>query len=305
MNKQEIYNELLKVIPKEKIKVDEKMSKHTTFKIGGEADFFLRPTTEDELKNIIGIAKKYSIPITVIGNGSNVLVKDEGIRGFVIKPNLKYIKINECGNDNVEVKAGAGVLLRKLSETMLKKSITGMEFAAFIPGCVGGEVKMNAGAHGKEMKDVVKETKYMDLDGNIHIISNKEHEFDYRKSIFSKTKGIIIETTFSLKYGYKEEISKNMKEHKTFRREKQPISMPSAGSTFKRGKDFITAKLIDECGLKGKSIGGAEISTMHAGFIVNKGNATAKDVLELAEYVEKEVFNKTKNKIELELEILG
>ena len=188
---------------------------------------------------------------------------------------------------------------------MKRESIEGLEFAAFIPGCVGGEVKMNAGAHGKEMKDVVKESKYMDLEGNIHIISNEEHEFEYRKSLFSRINGIIIETTFSLEYGDEDTITNNMKRHSEFRRTKQPIDMPCAGSTFKRGKDFITARIIDECGLKGKSVGGAEVSTMHAGFIVNKGNATAKDVLDLVDYVEKEVFAKTGKRIELELEILG
>lgn len=303
--KEEILKQLLEIVAKDNIRIDEPMSKHTTFKIGGNADFFLRPTSEEELKHIMKVAKNNNIPITVIGNGSNVLVKDEGIRGFVIKPNFKYIKIVNKKNDSVEVIAGSGVLLRKLSETMKRESIEGLEFAAFIPGCVGGEVKMNAGAHGKEMKDVVKESKYMDLEGNIHIISNEEHEFEYRKSLFSRINGIIIETTFSLEYGDEDTITNNMKRHSEFRRTKQPIDMPCAGSTFKRGKDFITARIIDECGLKGKSVGGAEVSTMHAGFIVNKGNATAKDVLDLVDYVEKEVFAKTGKRIELELEILG
>lgn len=303
--KEEILKQLLEIVAKDNIRIDEPMSKHTTFKIGGNADFFLRPTSEEELKHIMKVAKNNNIPITVIGNGSNVLVKDEGIRGFVIKPNFKYIKIVNKNNDSVEVIAGSGVLLRKLSETMKRESIEGLEFAAFIPGCVGGEVKMNAGAHGKEMKDVVKESKYMDLEGNIHIISNEEHEFEYRKSLFSRINGIIIETTFSLEYGDEDTITNNMKRHSEFRRTKQPIDMPCAGSTFKRGKDFITARIIDECGLKGKSVGGAEVSTMHAGFIVNKGNATAKDVLDLVDYVEKEVFAKTGKRIELELEILG
>lgn len=305
MNKEKIYEELLKGVCEDNIKKDEEMRKHTTFKIGGKADFFIKPTTKEELIHIFNIAKQNNVPITIIGNGSNILVLDTGIRGFVIKPNFKNIEINKIDDECVEVTAGSGVLLRRLAETMLKESIGGLEFAAFIPGCVGGEVRMNAGAHGFEMKDIVKSSKYMDFNGNIHTINNEEHEFSYRKSIFSRIDGIIIETTFLLKYKDKKEILQEMEDHKAFRIEKQPIFMPSAGSTFKRGTGFITAKIIDECGLKGKRVGDAEISTMHAGFVVNRGNATAKDVLELIRVVEQEVFAKTGKRIELELEILG
>ncbi len=164
---------------------------------------------------------------------------------------------------------------------------------------------MNAGAHGKEMKDIVVETTYMDYDGKIHTISNKEQEFTYRKSIFAKNKWIILNTVLELEYGNKEEIKQKMEEYAKYRKERQPISYPSAGSTFKRGEDYITAKLIDECGLKGYSIGGAKVSDIHAGFIINTGNASAKDVLELVEHITKEVYYKFKKKIELEIEIIG
>ena len=164
---------------------------------------------------------------------------------------------------------------------------------------------MNAGAYGKEMKDIVFSTTYIDLDGNINKINLDEHEFEYRKSIFKDKKYIILESTLKLKKGKKEEIEKKMKEYQILRKEKQPISKPSAGSTFKRGEDYITAKLIDECGLKGKQIGGAKVSEKHAGFIVNEGNATSKDILDLIEYVKNEVYEKTGKKIELEIEIVG
>ena len=164
---------------------------------------------------------------------------------------------------------------------------------------------MNAGAYGKEMKDIVYSTKYMDYEGNIHEINLKEHEFEYRKSIFSSKKYIILETTLKLKKGIKSEIESKIKEYQNLRKEKQPIDKPSAGSTFKRGEDYITSKLIDECGLKGKKIGGAMVSNKHAGFIVNDGNATAQDILDLIEFVKKEVYQKTGKQIELEIEIIG
>ena len=164
---------------------------------------------------------------------------------------------------------------------------------------------MNAGAYGKEMKDIVYSTKYMDYEGNINEINSKEHEFEYRKSIFSSKKYIILETTLKLKKGIKSEIESKIKEYQNLRIEKQPLDKPSAGSTFKRGEDYITSKLIDECGLKGKRIGGAMVSNKHAGFIVNDGNATFKDIIDLIELVKKEVYEKTGKKIKLEIEIIG
>lgn len=164
---------------------------------------------------------------------------------------------------------------------------------------------MNAGAHGAEMKDTVLKTTYMDYEGNIYTISNKEQEFSYRKSIFTSKKWIILSTILELQYGTKEEINVKMEEYAKYRKEKQPISYPSAGSTFKRGEDFVTAKLIDECGLKGYSIGGAQVSDLHAGFIINTGNATAKDVLDLIEHVKKEIYKKFNKMIELEIEVIG
>lgn len=172
-------------------------------------------------------------------------------------------------------------------------------------GTIGGAIKMNAGAYGKEMKDIVLETTYMDRNGNIHKLSNSEQQFEYRKSIFWNNDYIILSTTIILNYGIKEQIKAKMNEYMLSRKEKQPIDLPSAGSTFKRGNGFITAKLIDECELKGYRIGDAEISKKHAGFVVNLGNATAKNVIELIEYVKKIVYEKTNKEIELEIQIIG
>lgn len=188
---------------------------------------------------------------------------------------------------------------------LLKEEIEGFEFASGIPGTIGGAIRMNAGAHGKEIKDILVETTYIDYNGNLHTISNNEHMFSYRHSRFFEDKNIIISSKIKLKYGNKQIIKAKMQEYFNFRREKQPVSMASAGSTFKRGEDFITAKIIDDCGLKGFSIGDAEVSSKHAGFIVNKGKATAEDVLKLVEYVKKIVYEKTSKNIELEIEVVG
>ncbi len=297
----DIYNELLKFIDKDKILKDEPMELHTSFKIGGKADFLVKPSTEDEIISILKFSKENDIPVFILGNGSNILVRDGGIRGITIKPNLQDISIFE-NDDDVDIIVGAGYPVAKLSRIVSQKEIAGLEFLSGIPGTIGGAVKMNAGAYGSEMKDCVVETKYMDYDGNIYIINAEEHEFGYRRSIFSKKEVIILETKLKLNYGEKEIIDNKINEITEQRKQKQPITMPSAGSVFKRGDGFVTARLIDECGLKGFSIGGAEVSTMHAGFIVNKGNATANDVIELIEYVKNKV--KEKYNVDLELEVL-
>ena len=305
MNKEDIILKLEDLgISREKIKIDEDMSKHTSFKIGGPADIFIKATELNDVKNTIKVATTNNIPLYVLGNGSNILVKDKGIRGIILKIELKEFNI-EYKNEDVFVKVGSGVQLGFLAHKLLNEIIEGFEEFAGIPGTIGGAVRMNAGAHGKEMKDIVLETKYIDLNGNIKTITNAEHQFEYRNSLFSKEKYIILETTLKLKKGIKENIESKMKEYTTYRKEKQPIEFPSAGSTFKRGEDFITAQLIDECGLKGYKIGGAEVSNKHAGFIINTGNATADDVIKLTEYVKQKVYDKFKKKINLEIEIIG
>jgi UDP-N-acetylmuramate dehydrogenase len=236
----------------------------------------------------------------VIGNGSNILVKDNGIRGIVLSIEFDNIEIKEN-----EVIAGAGVKLIALSYKCAKCGLTGLEFASGIPGTIGGAVRMNAGAYGNEMSNIIVETLYMDMEGNIHTISNQEHDFSYRKSFFTKNKNIILQTKLKLEKGDEIEIKSKMDELKKSRDEKQPLEFFSAGSTFKRGEDFITSKLIDEAGLKGYRVGDAEVSTKHAGFIINKGNAKAKDILDVIEYVKTKVKEKFGKDIELEIEIIG
>jgi len=299
---EEIYSKMLEFLSKEQIYLNEPMSKHTSFKIGGPADIFVKPKNIDELKNIIEIAKENNIEITVIGNGSNLLVKDGGIRGIVIKPDFKDIEFLE---DN-KVKVASGVLLSKIANEAYNKSLSGLEFASGIPGNLGGAIRMNAGAYGSEFKDIVVSSEYLDKNLDIHKISNVEHEFEYRHSRFFKNKNdIIVSTVLQLKAANKEEIKSKMDENNNSRKEKQPINFPNAGSTFKRGDEYITAELIDKCGLKGYNVGDAYVSEKHAGFIVNKGNATAKDVLELIDIVKKKVYEKFNVNIELEIEILG
>ena len=256
--------------------------------------------TLKELKLIIKISKQAEVPITVVGNGSNLLVSDDGIRGIVLKIEFDKIEIEESG----KLKVGSGVKLAFLAQKCLKEKLEGFEFASGIPGTIGGAIRMNAGAHGSEMKDIVKKITCMTRDGKIQVISNEEAKFEYRNSIFSQNDYIILEAEIQLRKGNPEEIRSKMDEYATYRKEKQPIEYPSAGSTFKRGNDFITAKLIDECGLKGYQIGGAQVSEKHAGFIINKGNATAEDVKQLMKYVEEQVYNKFGKKIEPEIEII-
>ena len=342
----EICQELTKEILTEQIFMNEPMNKHTTFKVGGNADIFVKVRNIKELMSVIKIAKKNDIHMTIIGNGSNILVKDKGIRGIVVKIEFNEINIENVAENldknnhfkdtakdyikgDVIVTAGAGVKLAVLAQELLKNSISGFEFASGIPGTIGGAVRMNAGAYGAEMKDIVISTKCLDLkrynrigertniddievievvekadEPEIVELTNEEQKFTYRDSVFSGKRYVILETKLKLTYGDKDKIKEKMEEYTKSRKEKQP-DLPSAGSTFKRGDDFITAKLIDECGLKGYEIGGAKVSDKHAGFIVNTGDATAQDILDLIEYVKKVVFEKTGKSIKLEIEVLG
>lgn len=288
----------------QKIIFDEPMKKHTSFKIGGTADYFFKATTLEELQNIIKFAKIKEWPITIIGNGSNLLVTDKGIRGLVIKIDINKLKIEKKDKFAV-VEVGAGNKLMALATKMKDEELSGLEGLSGIPGSVGGAVVMNAGAYGKEMKDVVLSTTCMDKNGKLYIFSNEEQEFSYRNSIFQKKDYIIIETKLKLEYGKKDEIQKRMEEYFKSRKEKQPIEYPSAGSSFKRQEGIITAKLIDDVGLKGYKIGGAQVSEKHAGFIVNYNNATATDVINLINYIKEKVYSKYGIKIEEEIKIIG
>lgn len=304
MNLEEIIKNSNLHIGKDRILFNEPMKKHSTFKIGGPAECLIKVEKEEELKEILSLAKRHNIPLAIFGNGSNILVSDKGIPGITIIIKIEGFKIIE-ENENIKIIVGAGEKIAKLGRIFLQKEIAGFEEISGIPGTIGGAVRMNAGAHGKEMKDIVKKVKCIDYNGNEKVFSNEEMQFSYRKSIIKEEKYIVTEVELELQKGKKEEINKKMEEYKKYRKEKQPIEFPSAGSTFKRGDNFITAKLIEEAGLKGYSIGDAEVSTKHSGFIINKGKATANDVLQLVEYVKEKVYEKFKKKIELEIEIIG
>lgn len=302
MNIQKILEET--TISKDKIKYNESMKNHTSFKIGGPAEVLIKITNVDELKEILKISEDNNIPITIIGNGSNLLINDEGIKGIVLKIEIKKFEIIEKEDNTFKIILGSGNKIGEIAQRLYQKEIEGFEFASGIPGTIGGAIRMNAGAHGTEMKDIVKTITYITSKGQINKISSEEAKFEYRKSIFTQNRNVILETEIQLRKGQKKEIKSKMDEYATYRKEKQPIEYPSAGSTFKRGTDFITAKLIDECGLKGYQIGGAQISEKHAGFIINKGNASARDVINLIEYTKEQVYNKFGKNIETEIEII-
>ena len=305
MEAQEIVKDLHKKLPELMIKEKENMKKHTSFKIGGPADVFIRVKTQQELENVIKYGKEKEIPITIIGNGSNLLVRDKGIRGITIQIGMDKIEIKSKEEKKVEIQVDSGVKLGLLASKLQKEAITGFEFAAGIPGTIGGAIRMNAGAYGKEMKDIVIEVTSLTEKGEIQTKKEEDLQFSYRHSRFMEEKEVILSAKLSLQKGNAEEIKRKMDELKSSRKEKQPIEMPSAGSTFKRGTNFVTAQLIDEAGLKGYTIGGAQVSTKHAGFIVNTGNATAKDVLDLVAYIIKVIFEKFGKVVELEVEVVG
>ena len=304
MENKQILENLEKIISKERIKQNEPMKNHTSFKIGGPAEFYIKITSIKELQKILEFAKKEKIKITILGNGSNVLVSDSGIKGIVIRTNLKEIKIEPKEQNKIEITVDDATPIGFLAQKLLKEEITGFEEISGIPGTIGGAILMNAGAHGKEMKDIVTEITAIDYNGKIHKFTNEQAKFTYRNSIFSSGKYIILQSKIILEKGNAKEIKAKMDEYAQFRKEKQPIEYPSAGSTFKRGTDFITAKLIDDAGLKGYTIGGAKVSEKHAGFIINTGNATAQDVLDLAKYVTNKVYEKFGKKIEFEIKIV-
>ena len=300
-----IYKKLIKEIPSDNILMNEFMYKHTTFNIGGVADFYIKVYSIEEIQYILKVAKKCKIPLMVIGNGSNILIKDNGIRGIVLKIMMQNCEIIK-GKDYAIVNVDAGLSNAKLCATLLEEELTGFEFASGIPGTIGGGVKMNAGAFESEFKDIVIETTYIDVeDGSVKTLSNEEQQFSYRHSIFEDNNEIIISTKLKFKYGKKEEILEKIKEYMATRKAKQPIDKQCAGSTFKRGKDFIPAQLIDQCELKGQAIGAAQVSTMHAGFIINTCDARASEVIALMEYVKKVVLEKTGKKLEPEIQIVG
>ena len=301
---EEKYTLIEEYLDKSKIKYNEPMSKHTTLKVGGNADVLVTPESVEDIKSVLNFAKENNIQVFVIGNGSKLLVKDGGIRGIVIKLSSKFSGL-VIDDEFITVEAGAS--LPKVAIVAKENSLSGLEFAAGIPGNIGGAVYMNAGAYGSDMSNVIEEVNYLDENLNIKKISGKDAEFGYRTSIFrNKLKdAVILSAKLKLVKKDKSEIEEAMKKNNDSRREKQPLEYPNAGSTFKRPEGYFVGKLIDDLGLKGMKIGGAEVSTKHSGFIVNTGNAKAKDVIDLIKYIKEKVLEKNNVKLEEEILIIG
>ena len=290
------------IIGKENIHIDEPMRNHTSFKIGGTADLLLFPDNTEKLIEILNICKAKGIPFLTVGNGTNLLVRDNGIRGVVIKLFDKFNKV-EVNGDVIIVEAGA--LLSTVSNIALKNELSGLEFASGIPGTIGGAIVMNAGAYGGEMKDVVVTTHFIDIDGKTKVINGDEHEFGYRTSLIQNKGGIVIKSELKLKKGDKAAIKSLMDDLNKKRKDKQPIEFPSAGSVFKRPEGYFAGKLIEDCGLRGYRMGGAEVSGKHCGFIINTGNATAADVISLIKHIQSSVMNKFGVNLQTEVRIVG
>lgn len=281
---------------------NEPMSNHTSFKIGGNADMFVSVKSEKELSELLVFARENGIVVTVMGNGSNMLVSDKGIRGLVIQigSEMTDVKI-----DGETVWAEAGVLMSKLASVVLRENLSGFETLSGIPGTLGGGIYMNAGAYGGEIKDVVSKVTYVDEQGNMHTVTGKECDFSYRHSIFCDGGKYIVSAELLFRKGDYDEIKAAMADYNKRRSDKQPLAMPSAGSTFKRPDGYFAGKLIQDAGLMGYSIGGAAVSEKHAGFVVNKGGASAKDVLELINHIQKTVREKFGVELEPEVRLIG
>jgi len=278
------------------------LKEHTTFKIGGEAELFVCPNNLMELINTLNILKENNMPYFLLGAGSNLLISDRGVRGAVIKLGDGF---DYAHAKNDYILAGAGVSLAKLSAEAKNAELTGLEFASGIPGTLGGAIYMNAGAYGGEMKDVISEVSYIDADGVVKTIAGDECDFGYRKSMFSDGGKIIISAKLTLNKGNKDEIIATMRELNARRKEKQPLEYPSAGSTFKRPEGHFAGALIEKAGLKGAQVGGAQVSEKHAGFVINTGDATSKDVCDLIAHVQKVVKENSGVDLEPEVKIIG
>lgn len=302
----DLSEKIKKEMQKAEISFEEKvsMSRYTSFKAGGEAAFVAEAANEEQLKRILKITSNLEIPHILIGNGSNILFKDSGYEGIVIRLSQDFAYVNVT--DEGRVVCGAAILLSSLSRELMKKELAGFEFASGIPGSLGGALFMNAGAYGGEMKQVVESVRAISADGSSErIFSNEEMKFGYRHSVLSENGYIAVEAVLNMEKGSREKIAERMKELSARRNSKQPVNYPSAGSTFKRPEGHFAGKLIEDAGLKGVSVGGAEVSSLHSGFIINKGGATATDILDLITLVRNRVYDESGIMLEPEVRIIG
>lgn len=302
MISQAVKEALERFVPAENIKYEEPFMNYATFRTGGPAACMLSVQNEEELRNVLHYLTLVELPFFVLGNGSNLLVADKGYRGIVIRtaPYLNKVEVDGC-----RVRAGAGALLSVVAKAACEHGLTGLEFAAGIPGTVGGGVIMNAGAYGGELKQVVEHVTVLDKQGNLLTLDNETMEFGYRTSVIKNQKFVVTECSFLLQEGETPVIRAKMEELASQRREKQPLEFPSAGSTFKRPEGHFAGKLIMEAGLKGFQVGGARVSDKHSGFIINMGEATAADIKELIEQVQQRVYEHAGVRLEPEVIMLG
>lgn len=295
----------LSILSEERVLIDEPMKKHTSIRIGGNAKFLLLPRDKDELAQIIKFCKHEEINFMIMGNGSNLLVSDKGFDGVVVKITKHMSDITLYENeDKTIINCYAGASLSSLAKIALENSLKGLEFIFGVPGTVGGGIYMNAGAYGGELKDVVETCTVIDYNGDIHVLSNNDMKFEYRKSLLQESDLILISVEFALEKGNKNEIKAKMDDFTKLRKDKQPLDMPSFGSSFKRPKDNFAGKLIMESGFSGYSIGGAMVSPKHCGFIVNTGGATSEDVIKLIKEIQEKVEKDHKILLEPEVKIV-
>ena len=298
-----LHEELCGILGSENVLKDELMKKHTTFRVGGPADWLVTPTEEEQIREVVNLLRTENVPYYVMGNGSNLLVGDKGYRGVIIQlgKNLSQIRMTEEG----VLYAQAGALLSKIAAEALSQSLTGFEFASGIPGTLGGAVMMNAGAYGGEMKHVLKDALALTANGELRVLPVEQMELGYRTSIFAQNGDIVLSAQIRLQEGSPEEIRAYMDELKEKRITKQPLEYPSAGSTFKRPEGYFAGKLIEDTGLRGFQVGGAQVSEKHCGFVINKEQATAADILSLIEQVSDRVEAKFGVRLEPEVKRIG
>ena len=296
------YNKLAAIVREEQVQKEEPMQKHTTFRVGGPADYFVMPESREQVQKVVALCKEENIPYYIVGNGSNLLVSDQGYHGVIIQIGKKMSRI-EVDGEQIRVQAGA--LLSAVANLALENDLTGFEFAAGIPGSFGGACVMNAGAYGGEMKDVLLSVTVLTPEGEFLTIPKEKLELGYRTSVIEKKHYMVLEAVIGLKEGDPKEIKILMDDLRQRRIDKQPLEYPSAGSTFKRPEGYFAGKLIQDSGLKGYSVGDAQISEKHSGFVINRGNASAKDVLSLIEHVQETVKEKFGVHLETEVKRIG
>jgi UDP-N-acetylmuramate dehydrogenase len=302
MNIEKAYAELSSIFSPDQLLQNESMKRHTSFRIGGQADLMLLPSETAQIQKALSVLHENHVPVMVMGNGSNLLVRDKGIRGVVIKIADRFSRA-EAKDETIH--AQAGILLSALSRLALKASLAGLEFASGIPGTLGGAVVMNAGAYGGEMKDVIQRVSVLEEDGSVNVLDQDQLAFGYRTSAVQDTSRIVLDTFMVLKKGDYEESRALILDLTKRRHEKQPLSYPSAGSTFRRPVGYYAGKLIQDAGLKGMRVGDAQVSELHSGFIINLGNATACDVIELIEQIKRRVKEQAGVDLQPEVRIVG